>query len=244
MLNDRRAILGPGGLRGTPAFGRCRRPHLRVAVLVRGMAPGSRADESRVDRHKSPCAQARGMTPATPQDDHTVPVRMARPVPHTPSARMARVIPPARAGGLVFHAHEAAINVPIGTSIGLLGVARADRAALLASGGRMPKRSQHRVSEGQDGRSERPARRHGQPRAAEKFASRIAERKCPLRVQPLSRVTEAAARRPRGASWRCGCRRCSRSLRSSRPRTRWPGAPRPLSRRRAPAGRGPAGRAW
>jgi len=32
---------------------------------------------------------------------------------------------------------------------------------LLASAGRMPKRSQHRVSEGQDARSERPASRHG-----------------------------------------------------------------------------------
>jgi len=38
--------------------------------------------------------------------------------------------------------------------------------ALLTSVGRMPERSQHRVSEGQDGRSERPAMGHGQPRAA------------------------------------------------------------------------------
>ena len=36
--------------------------------------------------------------------------------------------------------------------------------ALLTSAGRMPKRSQHRVSEGQDARSERPATGHGQPR--------------------------------------------------------------------------------
>jgi hypothetical protein len=36
--------------------------------------------------------------------------------------------------------------------------------ALLTSVGRMPKRSQHRVSEGQDARSERPATGHGQPR--------------------------------------------------------------------------------
>ena len=35
--------------------------------------------------------------------------------------------------------------------------------ALLTSAGRMPERSQHRVSEGQDGRSERPATGHGQP---------------------------------------------------------------------------------
>ena len=35
--------------------------------------------------------------------------------------------------------------------------------ALLASEARMAKRSQHRESEGQDGRSERPARWHGQP---------------------------------------------------------------------------------
>jgi len=36
--------------------------------------------------------------------------------------------------------------------------------ALLTSGGRMPERSQHRVSGGQDARSERPATGHGQPR--------------------------------------------------------------------------------
>ena len=35
--------------------------------------------------------------------------------------------------------------------------------ALLTSAGRMPERSRHRVSEGQDGRSERPATGHGQP---------------------------------------------------------------------------------
>jgi hypothetical protein len=36
--------------------------------------------------------------------------------------------------------------------------------ALLASEARMAKRSQHGVSGGQDGRSERPATWHGQPR--------------------------------------------------------------------------------
>jgi hypothetical protein len=36
--------------------------------------------------------------------------------------------------------------------------------ALLTSAGRMPERSQHRVSGGQDGRSERPATGRGQPR--------------------------------------------------------------------------------
>jgi len=36
--------------------------------------------------------------------------------------------------------------------------------ALLTSAGRMPERSQHRVSEGQDARSERPATGHGRPR--------------------------------------------------------------------------------
>jgi len=46
---------------------------------------------------------------------------------------------------------------------GLRGVARAMEPALLASEARMAKRSQHRESEGQDGRSERPARWHGQP---------------------------------------------------------------------------------
>jgi len=35
--------------------------------------------------------------------------------------------------------------------------------ALLTSAGRMPERSQHRVSEGQDARSERPATGHGHP---------------------------------------------------------------------------------
>ena len=38
--------------------------------------------------------------------------------------------------------------------------------ALLTSAGRMPERSQHRVSEGQDAHSERPATGHGQPRTA------------------------------------------------------------------------------
>jgi len=41
--------------------------------------------------------------------------------------------------------------------------------ALLTSVGRMPERSQHRVSEGQDGRSERPATGHGQPRATRRM---------------------------------------------------------------------------
>ena len=44
-------------------------------------------------------------------------------------------------------------------------------AALAASGGRMPERSCHRASGGQDARSERPARRHGQPRATQDVAS-------------------------------------------------------------------------
>jgi hypothetical protein len=38
--------------------------------------------------------------------------------------------------------------------------------ALLTSAGRMPERSQHRVSEGQDAHSERPAMGSGQPRTA------------------------------------------------------------------------------
>jgi hypothetical protein len=37
------------------------------------------------------------------------------------------------------------------------GIAPAMEPALLTSGDRMSERSQHRVSEGQDGRSERPA---------------------------------------------------------------------------------------
>jgi hypothetical protein len=42
--------------------------------------------------------------------------------------------------------------------------------ALLTSAGRMPERSQHRVSAGQDGRSERPATEHGQLRPANHVA--------------------------------------------------------------------------
>ena len=56
--------------------------------------------------------------------------------------------------------------------------------ALLTSAGRMPERSQHRVSEGQDVRSERPATGHGQPRTATNavkrgvsFSSRDAKRR-------------------------------------------------------------------
>ena len=41
--------------------------------------------------------------------------------------------------------------------------------ALLTSAGRMPQRSQHRVSAGQDARSERPATGRGQPRATRRL---------------------------------------------------------------------------
>ena len=46
------------------------------------------------------------------------------------------------------------------------GLAGPQEPALLTSAGRMPERSQHRVSGGQDGRSERPAMGSGQPRTA------------------------------------------------------------------------------
>ena len=46
--------------------------------------------------------------------------------------------------------------------------------ALLTSAGRMPERSQHRASEGQDARSERPATGHGQPRTAAQHADPVA----------------------------------------------------------------------
>jgi len=46
------------------------------------------------------------------------------------------------------------------------GLAGPQEPALLTSGGRMPERSQHRVSGGLDGRSERPAMGSGQPRTA------------------------------------------------------------------------------
>ena len=43
--------------------------------------------------------------------------------------------------------------------------------ALLTSAGRMPERSQHRVSEGQEIESERPATGHGQPRTVARESS-------------------------------------------------------------------------
>ena len=46
------------------------------------------------------------------------------------------------------------------------GLAGPQEPALLTSAGRMPERSQHRVSGGLDGRSERPAMGSGQPRTA------------------------------------------------------------------------------
>jgi hypothetical protein len=46
--------------------------------------------------------------------------------------------------------------------------------ALLTSAGRMPERSQHRVSEGQDARSERPATGRGQPRTVASVPIRAA----------------------------------------------------------------------
>ena len=46
------------------------------------------------------------------------------------------------------------------------GLAGPQEPALLTSAGRMPERSQHRVSGGQDGQSERPAMGSGQPRTA------------------------------------------------------------------------------
>ena len=48
----------------------------------------------------------------------------------------------------------------------LRGGAGAPEPALLASGGRMPKRSQHGASGGQEGRSERPGDGERRPRAA------------------------------------------------------------------------------
>jgi hypothetical protein len=53
------------------------------------------------------------------------------------------------------------------------GLAGPREPALLTSAGRMPKRSQHRASEGQDVRSERPATGHGQPRTACRRSPRL-----------------------------------------------------------------------
>ena len=49
--------------------------------------------------------------------------------------------------------------------------------ALLTSAGRMPERSQHRVSAGQDARSERPATGRGQPRTARRHHALLRWRK-------------------------------------------------------------------
>ena len=60
-LSARRAIHGPGGLRGPRAFGPGRRPHLRAAVLVRVVASGVFAAES----GRRGAAAGAGLCPAT-----------------------------------------------------------------------------------------------------------------------------------------------------------------------------------
>ena len=59
-------------------------------------------------------------------------------------------------------------SLPLRACMGLRiireGLPMSREPALLTSAGRMPERSQHRVSEGQDAQSERPATGHGQPR--------------------------------------------------------------------------------
>ena len=52
--------------------------------------------------------------------------------------------------------------------------------ALAASGARMAERRRHRVSEAQDGRSERPAMGHGQPRATQADATSSHQSRIPL----------------------------------------------------------------
>ena len=50
--------------------------------------------------------------------------------------------------------------------------------ALPTNVGRMPERSQHRVSEGQDVRSERPATGHGHPRATQRMLDAYQFQRC------------------------------------------------------------------
>ena len=79
------------------------------------------------------------------------------------------------------------------------------------SAGRMPKRGQHRASEGQDARSERPAMGHGQPRACgthdagsvgrdgtsspEPASSRAATSRAVFRLKPIPAGSLTAPRR-------------------------------------------------
>ena len=71
--------------------------------------------------------------------------------------------PPAHAGGFYDPEHGGVAGFECRIREGLAGPREP---ALLTSAGRMPERSQHRVSEGQDGRSERPAMGSGRPRTA------------------------------------------------------------------------------
>jgi len=115
--------------------------------------------------------------------------------------------------------------------------------ALLTSGGRMPKRSQHRASAGQDARSERPATGHGQPRAVRPPRAPQVEILRPLsgmQVKNLrprgssgNRTTLSAVRRSPSRRESPRVRPGSSSIReTSCRRSRGRGSPR-----RAPAGR-------
>ncbi len=85
--------------------------------------------------------------------------------------------------------------------------------ALLTSGGRMPERSQHRVSDSPEGESERPAMGHGQPRTAARppeLPARLLEKASKTQIWPRKssvltpamgdhRFRASSAATPRGA---------------------------------------------
>ncbi len=83
--------------------------------------------------------------------------------------------------------------------------------ALLTSAGRMPERSQHRVSEGQDARSERPVTGHGQSRTV--YTRNMAScrfRLAGLRPLVLTRPSGLAMERTSGdGAWAAPNRRAS-----------------------------------
>jgi|GEM_PF-6119417 len=99
------------------------------------------------------CSSPGGFVSSKPQRHRARPARHKAP-------RLLRVLP----DGLLHldERHSANHKMPRRPQ---RGAARAREPALLTSGARMAKRSQHRASEGHDARSERPATGHGRPRA-------------------------------------------------------------------------------
>jgi hypothetical protein len=128
-----RGIPAPCSLRGTPAFGRCRRPHLRAALFVRFMARSVRSDET-------------GFTAAGAS---------------LPPAAFAALRPSAAAAGRTsgrpcscalwraacVQTNRRSVTAGFST-VGLLGMAGSLEPALIASAGRMPKRASMERPEG------------------------------------------------------------------------------------------------